>query len=34
MTHLSTLQLHRLRLGELGPAERAPMDAHHDACAA
>jgi len=34
MTHLSTLQLHRLRLGELGPAERAPLDAHLDACAA
>ncbi len=33
MTHISTLQLHRLRLGELAAAERAPLDAHLDACA-
>jgi hypothetical protein len=33
MNHLSTLQLHRLRLGELSPAERAPLDEHIDTCA-
>lgn len=33
MTHISTLKLHRLRLGELGPAERAPLEAHLEACA-
>lgn len=33
MTHISTLQLHRLRLGELLPSERAPLEAHLDTCA-
>jgi Putative zinc-finger len=33
MNHISTLQLHRLRLGELAPEERAPLDAHLDTCA-
>jgi hypothetical protein len=32
MTHISTLKLHRLRLGELEPAERAPLEAHLAAC--
>lgn len=32
MTHLSTLRLHQLRLGELDPAERTAAEAHLDAC--
>lgn len=32
MSHLNTLALHQLRLGELGPAEKALADAHLAAC--
>ncbi|MDP2312249.1 MAG: hypothetical protein Q8P41_05035 [Pseudomonadota bacterium] len=34
MTHISTLRLHQLRLGELDAIVRAPLDAHLAACAA
>lgn len=33
MTHISTPRLHQLRLGELAPAERAPLEAHLASCA-
>lgn len=33
MTHISTLRLHQLRLGELEPAARAPLEDHLASCA-